>query len=230
MKFKSPILTQVSGSIGGATYSHNRGGLYVRARAIPTDPGSSFQIAVRNAMSTLTTRWKSTLTAANRAAWDTYALNTPVTDKFGDSILLSGQQHFIRSNLPRLQAGASIVDAGPTTYGLGSLNAVTLTATESSPIYSLAYDDTEAWCDEDDSHMLMYVSRPVSPTVNYFKGPFRFVAKEDGDSVTPPTSPFTTLLVPFTFVEDMVEFTRVQVSRADGRLSPSQIVSDVTGS
>jgi len=43
MKFKSPILSQASGSIAGITFSHNRGGMYVRARAVPTNPGSPQQ-------------------------------------------------------------------------------------------------------------------------------------------------------------------------------------------
>ncbi|KKM06452.1 hypothetical protein LCGC14_1743870, partial [marine sediment metagenome] len=48
MLFKSGLITQGSGSIGGLTASHNRGGMYFRARTIPTNPATSFQTVVRN--------------------------------------------------------------------------------------------------------------------------------------------------------------------------------------
>ena len=38
MLFKSAAFTQASGSVGGLTFAHNRGGMYTRARSIPVNP------------------------------------------------------------------------------------------------------------------------------------------------------------------------------------------------
>jgi len=112
MLFKSQIFTQVSGSVGGLTFARNRAGMYTRARTVPVDPQTAQQIAVRANMATLVVRWGTTLTDAQRAVWETYAANTPVLDKFGDSVNITGQQMFLRSNLSRLQSPLLVVDDG----------------------------------------------------------------------------------------------------------------------
>ena len=48
MKFTSQVYTQASGSVGGLTYSHNRSGMYTRARSTPTDPASTLQLERRS--------------------------------------------------------------------------------------------------------------------------------------------------------------------------------------
>jgi hypothetical protein len=122
MKFKSALLTVASGSTGGMTASRNRGGLYLRSRAIPVNPNSSRQAIVRAALGTLVQRWNQTLTAAQRGDWENYAQQVPVTNVFGDQIQLSGQQHFIRSNIPRVQTNdaTGIADDAPTTFNTGA--------------------------------------------------------------------------------------------------------------
>ena len=110
MLFKSALITQASGSIGGMTASRNKGGAYFRARALPTNPNTPEQQAVRGYLGTLANLWTNVLTPANRVLWDFYAFNVPVINAVGDSIQLTGQQMYIRANVPRLQAGLPRVD------------------------------------------------------------------------------------------------------------------------
>jgi len=228
MKFKSPVYTQVSGSIGGLTYAHNKGGLYARARSIPVNPNSNEQRAVRNGFSSLVTEWTEGLTAAQRDAWSVYATNVPKTDTLGDPLQLSGQQWYIGANTPRLQAGLARVDDGPTIFDRGVIDeTLSVAVDEASQEITVTYDDTLAWADEDGSAMLVYASRPVNPTINYFRGPFRLAGSIAGDSVTPPTSPGT-IAVPFPVVEDQRVFVEIAFTRADGRLSSrSRFLADV---
>lgn len=220
MKFKSALVTQASGSVGGMTASHNKGGMYLRARATPVNPSSSAQVAIRNYMSQLTTRWQETLTQANRDAWTTYAGNVLLPDRLGESRNVGGLGMFIRGNVPRLQAGLPIVDAGPTTFDLGTFTDPVPTITAGSPATSsLVITNTDDWANEDDAAMLIYASREQSPSINFFKGPYRFGDTIDGDSVTPPTSPATPTL-PFAGTAGNTMFLQVRVTRADGRLSP----------
>ena len=121
MKFKSAILTQASGSVGGLTFATGIGGMFIRSRAIPVNPNTEAQNSVRSALGALTSYWN-TLTSAQRNAWNAYAAQVPLADTFGDPRLVSGFNHFVRSNSNRLRVAGSdeIIDDAPTTFNLGS--------------------------------------------------------------------------------------------------------------
>jgi hypothetical protein len=220
--FKSGIITQGSGSIGGTTLSHNAGGMYMRARTIPVNPNTPAQSVVRTQLANLVNRWANTLSAAQRDAWDTYALNTPLPGPLGDPRNVGGIGMFIRGNVPRVVAGATIIDDGPTIFDTGGFTPVTSpTATDTGDLLGAAYTNTDDWANEDDAHLLVFGSRPQNPGINYFTGPYRYAGKVDGDAITPPTSPFS-IANPFVFGVGQRIFFRVVVSRADGRLSTTQ--------
>ena len=219
MKYKSEVYTQASGSIGGITYSHNRGGLYTRARAIPTNPNSVFQQAIRSAMGNLTSRWNNILTAAQRAAWDYYADQVNLTDKLGDQRNSGGVGMYIRSNVPRIQAALAVVDDGPTNYNVGEYTEPIIGVISSGGgTLSLAFTPADEWANEDGAALLVGISRGVNPSRNYFKGPYRFAGMIEGDAITPPSSP-DSLTLPFAVAVDQKVFVKVNISRVDGRYS-----------
>ena len=228
MKFKSAIITQGSGSLGGMTLSRNKGGMYLRARAIPTNPGSSAQTLVRNAMTEASTAWADTLTQTQRDAWDNYAFNTPVTNVLGDPLTLSGQQMYNRCNVPRIAQSATRVDDGPVVFGLptATLSAFTATPAPSGYTWGIDFDDQEAWANEDDAFIFVQTSRAQKQSINFFKGPFRNSGNIAGDSQTPPTSPGAGSS-PFAAVVDDKVFGRFTVSRADGRLGGAVIFDTI---
>lgn len=223
MKFTSALVSGASGSIRGMTASHNRGGQYLRGRTIPTNPNSVFQQAVRNNLSVLQTRFLSTLTAAQRLAWTTYAQNTPVTDSLGNSIKLTANQWYIACNSLRLQAGIAVVDAGPTTFGLPTFTTPVPTIVAAGTTVSMAFTNTDSWATAVGGALLIFASRPQNPTVNFFKGPYRFAGKVLG-AVTPPTSPAViTLPFPIGPVGSKMYFRAVAVG-VDGRKSIDQFL------
>jgi len=228
MLFKSGLVTQVSGSIGGMTGSHNKGGMYFRARSLPTNPQTALQVAIRNAMTSLVNEWSGVLTAAQRAAWDVYAANTPVVNKLGDSVNRSGQQWFIGNNVPRLQAGFASIDDAPTNFNRGDFTDPSMAVSEATQNASITFDNTDAWANEDDASMLVFISRPQNAGVNFFKGPYQFAGSIDGDGTTAPTSP-ASIACPFAVVAGQKVFAQVRVSRADGRLSSPFRTSVVAG-
>jgi hypothetical protein len=217
MKFKSGLVTQVSGSFGGMTGSHNRGGLYFRARAIPVNTNTSFQQTVRNFMSQLTSRWVNTLTEAQRAAWSVYAEQTPMTDSLGDARSIPPLAMYCRCNIARLQAGLAVVDEGPTVYGLPTFTPPTFAVDASDDDVDVAFTDTDEWAIADGGGLVVLASRPQNPTINYFAGPYRFAASIDG-AVVPPTSP-ATILLPFPVALGQKVFFQVRATLADGRIS-----------
>lgn len=140
VKFLSQVYTAVSGSVNGLTYSRNRYGMYTRGRATPVNPQSTRQTAVRTAFAAMVVYWSETLTAAERAAWDTYAANTPVTDALGQTQYLTGQSMFIRANSIRQRLGLSIIDAAPTSYDLGEPPTNVVSVTVAGGILTLTFD------------------------------------------------------------------------------------------
>lgn len=219
MLIKSGLMTQASGSLGGLTASHNKGGLYLRARTVPTNPNTTFQQEIRGFMSTLTSLWGNTLTALQREAWATYAAAMEIVNPLGDDRTLTGLNHYVRSNVPRLQAGLPRVDDGPTTFNLGDFTQPTAIAGDATlNNIDFAFTTTDDWAGEDDAAMLVRGSREQPPTINFFKGPYRYADKVDGDGVTPPTSP-AALGSAFNLTAGNLVFVTFAVTRADGRLS-----------
>ena len=216
--FTSPIVAGASGSIGGAVYSRNRFGQYIRTRAVPVNPSTSFQQVVRNALTQLVTRWTETLTQAQRDAWDVYGVNVPVVNKVGNSVNLTGQNWYIGNNTPRLQAGMIIVDAAPTIFDRGTFDPPLITIDATADEIDVAFDNTFAPYNETDAALLVYVGRPVNPSVNFFKGPYRFAGAILGNTVTPPSSP-ATFPLPFPVAAGNKVGVRVKAVRADGRAS-----------
>lgn len=218
MLYTSPVYSQASGKIAGLVYSHNAGGAYVRRMATPTNPSTEQQQEVRNALATLAARWRENLTDTNRARWAIYALNTPLTNRLGVERSIGALPMYLRCNVPRLQAGLGIVDDGPTLFGEAVVNANIDTVDASDQEVNVAYFN-DTWANATGGALLVYASRPQSPTINYFKGPYRFAGSVLGNNLTPPTSP-TAIPLPFPVVEDQVVYVQFRSTNADGRLSP----------
>lgn len=214
-----PEGTQISGSIGGTTWSRNRYGAYKRSRSVPVNPNTERQVVIRNATRSLAIGWANSLTESKRNSWEHYASNVAWKNRLGQSVFLTGSAMYVRSNVPRLQAGLARVDDAPIVFDLAPAElALVVTATEAAQTLSAAYDATAAWANEDDSAQLFYVGRPVNPGIKFFGGPYRFAGKVDGDGITPPTSP-EVLASPWTIAEGQRIWVRTRVTLADGRLS-----------
>lgn len=218
MKFKSSIYTQVSGSVGGVTYAHNQGGLYARARSIPTNPNSAQQQVLRNAMGALAAAWNQTLTGAQRTGWETFAANVPLVDALGDSRTVSGKAWYIKANSLRLQASVTRIDAPPSLFEMATLTLPVFTITAAGTTASMAYTNTDGWAGEVGGYLLVYASRPQNASRNFWNGPYRFAGKVSG-AATPPTSPATITLPFASGPTGSKQFFRVVAVRADGRPS-----------
>lgn len=226
MKFKSQVFTAVSGSVGGLTFARNKGGLYTRARAIPTNPNTAAQINARDALSTLVDAWTTFVTQAQRDAWDVYALNVPVVDVFGDPKLLTGQQMYIRSNQPRVRNGEARVDDGPTVFNLGTFTTPSIAISAASPSdVVISFTNTDSWANALGGFLFAGASRGQNASIQFFKSPFRTIGSIDGDAA-PPSSP-ATLVSDFVYALGQKVFATFRASQSDGRLSTAQIVNTI---
>lgn len=212
-------ITEMSGSIGGNVFARNASGFYVRARTKPVNPNSAQQQEVRSILANLSARWSDTVTAVQRTAWNLYGASVGMKNKLGETINLSGYNHYIRSNAPRLQAGMAVVDAGPVIFELPEKDPTIVdTISEATQQHSLAFDDTMLWLDEDGAAMFILEGAPQNAQRNFFAGPFRYVSFIEGDAVTPPTTP-ETFATEHVVVEGQRIWIQCRIARADGRLS-----------
>jgi hypothetical protein len=236
MKFKSQVYTQASGSIGGITYSRNKGGMYTRARSTPTNPNTLRQQIARAAMGGMVNMWN-TITEANRETWRLYAANTPVLDKLGEMINLSGQQMFNRTNsfidmmlyyLVAIGGGPSLapLNDGPTTYNTGEPVLLSENPTVDAGAFAMTF--AIAAPASDAGVAFLFVGRPQNPGVKFYKGPYQ-VAAFDAFAATDVGGAFAAADVtdPENWASEYIpavgQFLPVKIRNlfADGRLSQS---------
>jgi hypothetical protein len=228
MLIKGLLASEMSGSLAGITASHNRGGLYLRARAIPVNPSSVRQQVIRAAMASLAIRWTTTLTQVQRDAWDVYAANVPVTDRLGASRKLTGLNWYSACNVPRQQSGVILptvfIDAAPIIMTMADLTPPTIvSATAATEVLSMAFTNTDSWAIALGGALLVYTGIPQSPGAMAYKGPYRYAGKIPG-AVVAPVSP-----LPITAAYPFGVGNRVHIQcraiTVDGRISPSFRVS-----
>lgn len=218
---------QMAGSIAGNTFARNRSGNYARARTKPVNPRSSAQNIARATLASLTYRWGQILTAAQRTAWNLYASNVAMKNRLGETIFLTGFNHYIRSNAFLMAREETIVDAGPTIFELPEKDpSIVIQPEVHEQKAKLTFDDTMLWVDEDEAFLTIREGRPTNPQRNFFGGPYLGWKDKGGDSATPKTSPeWITNLHVLTAGEKV--WYELRIIRADGRLSEPWYVSNI---
>lgn len=212
-------IIQMSGSVAGNTHARNRYGNYVRARTKPTNPNTARQVAIRAALAYLTERWAQTLTVAQRTAWNLYAASVAMKNKLGETIKLSGFNHYLRSNMILKQSALTLVDDGPTIFELPEKDpSITLAASEGGPTISLTFDNTLDWAEETGSFMVIFQGSPQNPQRNFFAAPWRLIDHAIGLDATGITSPIVMTPV-FAIAELQRQWIYARIVRKDGRLS-----------
>lgn len=197
--FKSQILTQASGSVGGLTYTRGASGLVMRARAKPVNTTARRQTDAANAFTQAVLRWRQVLTAAQRASWELYAQNVPRTSALGDQRPRTGLNLFIHrallvNRVLRLDPENTLLNPtdAPTIFnrshaGLRQIDF----AFASGDVIQYGFDDSLPW-NTTAGGLLLFVSAPTNPSRQPLAQPFRVAHWLDGDVVTSPPDAFDT--------------------------------------
>lgn len=222
----STAITEMRGSVGGAVYSRNRGGGYVRARTSPVNPSSSRQTDARTVFSSAVNYWTNTMQAGERQAWDIYAAAVPYTDVFGASRYYSGQQRFIQAACAAVNAGGSYADAAVAPVIMSEAEPVLSTgwvAEQGSAVAGSTLKLADIVAPSDalaGDKLLIHIGAPVTNATNYFKGPWRYAGAST--FVSGANYPDATITDPYgrTCAVGMVMPVQWRVIKADNRLSP----------
>lgn len=221
-------IIQMSGSIAGNTFARNRSGNYMRARTKPVNPNSERQGNIRASLSALVEAWTDELTDAQRIAWRLYADTVAMTNRLGESIKLSGFNHYVRSNSIRLFSGASRIDPGPTEFSLPVVDPDLTVTCKNDNRMDIAFDDTMPWCDIDGEQIMLFMGSPQNPGKNFFAGPWRYMWRAIGNSITPPTSPTENVQGPYVITPGQKVWFYARISKIDGRLTNKFFTGPVT--
>lgn len=87
------LVGQISGSVGGTVFSHNRFGPYMRRRAVPVTSTTPAALAAKAALAAGSTAWQA-MAAADKLAWNAWALVNPVINSLGQAQTLTGHQAY----------------------------------------------------------------------------------------------------------------------------------------
>ncbi|GAH48436.1 unnamed protein product, partial [marine sediment metagenome] len=218
VKFGGGVI-QMSGSIAGNTYARNRFGNYVRSRTKPTNPKSAQQVAIRASIASLADRWSQVLDDAKRQSWNLYGASVNMKNRLGETVNLTGFNHFIRSNAIKCVYKKTLSDDGPGIFELpGQDPEMAVTATEDPQQISVAYDKDRAWNDETGGFLWVYQGVPQNAQRNFFAGPWRLLGSVIGETGVPVASPLVAT-PQFPIAEGQRLWVYARIQRADGRLS-----------
>lgn len=167
-----------SGSYQSLTFSRNRFGQYVRTRAIPVDPSSVFQQAVRARLATAAQTWR-TLTATQREGWATLGDQITRNDSLGQTYTLTGFQCYVQISNNRAAAGDAIVNDAPVHLPPNPITSVTPTITAAS--YSVAFTPTPLGTGE----RIFVSASPQRSAGRLFEGDYRLMAVGAAASASP---------------------------------------------
>lgn len=167
----SALVSDMRNKLNGSVMSKNRYGSYVRNKVTPVNPQTSHQQAQRQMLGSLSAQWRQ-LTQAQRDGWIDAAPNFPITDAFGDTLILSGNALFIALNKNLLNAGSSSIDSAPTPEETPTVAISNLSAAAGTPALSFDIDPTTAPA----NHVLFVKATPgLSPGINFVKNRLRFI-------------------------------------------------------
>jgi hypothetical protein len=157
-----------SGSLAGQTSSRNRFGQYRRTRAIPVNPNSGFQGAVRARLAANSAAWRG-LTSPQRAGWAGLGTSIVRNDSLGQSYSLQGNQAYASINTPRVACSLAPVSDAPAISTPVAILTATITLT--SIAFSIAYTGTPLGAA---TYLLVFASPQRSAGRN-FEGDFRLI-------------------------------------------------------
>lgn len=185
---------QRSGSLGASVYSHNAFGQYIRSRSIPVNPRSDLQNEIRAAMLQAQARWAAIAAVDGVLPWEEYAEAVSWKNRLGDTVKLTGQQHFLRIASALAYHGRPISAlTAPTDLRLPAPDeTVTMTQETGSDEVSIAFGSAaDDWKAVTGAYLLVYNGRELGPARRYYGGPFRKLAVIAGQAAPNPVSPQT---------------------------------------
>lgn len=179
--FNSTVLGQVSGRLAGSVFSKNRGGQYIRAGTIPVTSTTSFALAAKARMTSVSQAWQ-LLTEAQRLAWRQWAQTNPVLNRLGQSITLTGHSAYSGINSRLLSLSVPTIDDPPLVPAPPPLTSITLTADIGAGNVEVAFTPTPIGASE---YILFRCALTDSAGINYVNNYLRLIGRTGAAEASP---------------------------------------------
>jgi len=227
VKFGTGIV-QISGAIAGVVHARNRFGNYIRPRTKPVNPHSQRQEAIRTIVSYLAEYWHGDLTDTQRGLWNVYAAAVGFKNRLGETIFLTGFNHFIRTNTSQLNIGETVLDAAPTILSLPEKDPQLVCTEEAISGQTFTFTcNTDGWTPNGDPKFGIIISQgqPKLSSRFFFAGPWRYMDFIDATEGAAGTG---TMAASFPFAEDQKVWFQARIICDSGRLSEPWTVNPRT--
>ena len=177
------VVTDARGKSGGLVYSKNRSGAYIRTKVTPVNPNTARQSVVRNSLSLNSKEWSNVLSDGERSAYQALADNNPVTNIFGDSLILTGIALFGKINNVMRNLLLPTLQTAPANLDVTGLTTMVVTASVATQSVDIAFTDTPLPANH---RLYIFATGHFGGGVNFFKPRLRFI----GSSAAAEISPF----------------------------------------
>jgi len=167
---------QISGSIAGDVHARNRFGNYIRPRTKPVNPHTPRQESARAIVSFLAERWHADLDSVERGLWETYAAAIAMKNRLGETIHITGFNHYIRTNSVRMGVALPVLDAAPALPSLPEKDPTLICSADDVTGQTFIFTcENDGWEANGDPKLFinLYQGVPQLPSRNSFKGPWR---------------------------------------------------------
>ena len=214
MALIKPIHGEMKGSIAGNTFQGGASGMVVRQRRKPVNPNSFLQSERRRILATLNAAWKG-VSQTTKDAFSEYAQNTPLTNKFGDSNIITGRQMFIRLHAFAFGSGNDLIFPAPVTPGMAPNPQYDLNASTATGVTISDFDIGGGMADI----IQVQVAGPFASSRQKHKSPWRQTQYINSDTIDP-----FELLGPGMVSIGQVYFSAVRTMDPAGRLSEQFLI------
>ncbi len=145
-----------AGKIGGTVASKNKGGTYLKVKAIPANPRYSAQTIIRNTFGSAAQAWRE-LEENQRTAWNALAPTIPYNNRFGQSKILSGFNFFVKLCTNAVQNGNTFYTDPPPASSPIAITMGEITISVEDDQFDIAVSGMDA-----DSTTWVFASKPQS--------------------------------------------------------------------
>lgn len=172
------IVVDGRGKLGGHVLSKNRGGAYARTKVTPVNPQTTFQLAARNLLSTLSQGWR-TLTQVQRDGWNAAVSSFQRTDIFGDLRTPTGKNLYLALNANLDGVGTSPNSNAPNPEGVEAVTAGAFVMTNGGA-KTIAHNVTGA-----NYPIQIWATPGVSAGKEFLKNDYRLIQSIAGAAASP---------------------------------------------
>lgn len=173
----SSTVGDIRGKLGQEVYARNSAGLYVRSLGSWVQPDTQRQVDARAAITALSQAWSGTLTEANRNSWRSYARRWPMPNTWGDLILTTGYNYFVRCNAYRYRQNTSIDFQAAPNAGPLSPPVVTFTTDPGNDQLTVIVPPVNYAPPSHPLRLWLFVGLQQTQGVHFYAGPWRYVAE-----------------------------------------------------